>query len=548
MATTSIFVSSAQKELAEDRRAVKAFVEGDALLRRYFTVFLFEDLPAADRRADEVYLDEVDRCAIYVGLFGNDYGYEDEGGVSPTEREFDRATERGRPRLIFVKGADDKARHPKMEALVGKAGDQLIRRRFGSIPELTAALYASLVEFLDHASLLQTRPFDASVCAGSTLGDLSEEKLRWFLARAHRERQFALAENTPLQEALAHLNLLDGGTPTHAAVLLFGREPQRFLLTSEVKCMHFHGTEIRKPIPSYQIFKGTVFALVDQATDFVMSKIARSVGTRDHGPEAPVEYELPERAVAEAVVNAVAHRDYASNASVQVMLFSDQLEIWNPGELPPPLTMERLRMPHPSIPRNPLVADPLFLARYIEKAGTGTLDMIALFQEAGLPEPEFRQDGGMFVQTLWRDRLTAKVLDALALNSRQRSALAAIRTERRLTNARYQALTGAGRPTAKRDLEDLVSKGVLSATGAGRGSAYVVAIKWLINGSNGSPSPNHGNGSEMVQMGHGKAMAPAVKRARSAPNGTSPASQASKSKRPINGPKKRKKLKGAAKK
>lgn len=60
MTTASIFISSVQKELAEERRALKAFVEGDALLRRFFTVFLFEDLPAADARADAVYLDEVD--------------------------------------------------------------------------------------------------------------------------------------------------------------------------------------------------------------------------------------------------------------------------------------------------------------------------------------------------------------------------------------------------------------------------------------------------------------------------------------------------------
>jgi ATP-dependent DNA helicase RecG len=57
-------------------------------------------------------------------------------------------------------------------------------------------------------------------------------------------------------------------------------------------------------------------------------------------------------------------------------------------------------VPHACIPRNPLIADPLFLARYIEKADTGTLDMIARCCEAGLPEPEFRQDGGQFVQTL----------------------------------------------------------------------------------------------------------------------------------------------------
>jgi len=57
--TRSLFVSGAQKELQEERRAVKAFVEGDPLLRRYFKAFLFEDLPASDRRTDAVYLDEV---------------------------------------------------------------------------------------------------------------------------------------------------------------------------------------------------------------------------------------------------------------------------------------------------------------------------------------------------------------------------------------------------------------------------------------------------------------------------------------------------------
>jgi ATP-dependent DNA helicase RecG len=403
----SIFISSVQKELAQERHAVKAFVEGDPLLRRFFRVFLFEDLPASDARADAVYLDEVDRCALYVGLFGTDYGFEDAAGVSPTEREFDRATERGKPRLIFVKGGDDGARHPKMVALVRKASGQLIRRRFSELQGLTAALYASLVEHLEHTGQLRTRPFDAAECPGATLDDLSTEKLDRFLARAQSERSYPIPPGTPMEKALAHLNLLDAGRPSHAAILLFGRDPQRFLLTSEAKCLHFHGTEVRKPIPSYQIYKGTAFELVDQAVDFVMSKIARRVGTRALGPEAPVDYELPREAVAEAIVNAVAHRDYASNASVQVVLFADRLEVWNPGELPPSLTLDELRRPHASIPRNPLIAEPMFLARYAEKAGTGILDMIARCAEAGLPAPEFRQSGGQFVQTLGRPRVEA---------------------------------------------------------------------------------------------------------------------------------------------
>ncbi|WP_420633247.1 DUF4062 domain-containing protein [Candidatus Palauibacter sp.] len=68
-----------------------------------------------------MYLDEVERRDIYVGLFGEDYGTEDAAGISPTEREFDRATELGKHRLIFVKGAEPSDRHPKMRALIGKA-------------------------------------------------------------------------------------------------------------------------------------------------------------------------------------------------------------------------------------------------------------------------------------------------------------------------------------------------------------------------------------------------------------------------------------------
>ena len=128
-ARSILFISSVQKELAAERRALKQFVHGDPLLRRFFDVFLFEDLPASGRRADHVYLSEVDRCDVYVGLFGQDYGYEDATGVSPTEREFDRATARGKERLVFVKGASDATRHPKMMALIRKAGDQVIRRR-----------------------------------------------------------------------------------------------------------------------------------------------------------------------------------------------------------------------------------------------------------------------------------------------------------------------------------------------------------------------------------------------------------------------------------
>ena len=160
------------------------------------------------------------------------------------------------------------------------------------------------------------------------------------------------------------------------------------------------------------------------------------------------------------------------------MLFADRLEVWNPGELPPTLTLERLREPHASIPRNPLIAEPLYLAHYIEKAGTGTLDMIARCRDVGLPEPDFEQRAGQFVVTLWRDWLTDELISSLELNERQRIVISQVKTFKRITNTDYQNITGTTKKTATRDLDDLVSKGVLKKIGVtGRGTYYTLNKK-----------------------------------------------------------------------
>ena len=406
-----IFVSSVQSEFASERAALRDYLREDPLLRRFFDVFLFEDVPASDRRPDDLYLDEVERCDVYVGLFGLRYEHEDETGIAPTEREFDHATASGAHRLIFVKGPLDAARHPKMQALIGKAEIGLIRKRFSAPEELKTGLYAALVEYLEVRDLIRRGPFDAARCEDAVLDDLDGERMAGFVRTARNVRQFPLSDGTAPADLLAHLNLLKDGRPTNAAVLLFGKAPQRFLISSEVRCAHFHGTEVEKPIPSYQVYKGTVFQLVDQAVDFVLGKLDRAIGTRAESVRAARTYEIPPEVVTEAIVNAVAHRDYTDNGSVQVMLFADRLEVRNPGRLPPPLTFDMLRVAHRSIPGNPLLAEPLYLAEYIERMGTGTLDMIRRCAAAGLPEPEFAVTGG-FVATIRRLPPAARMAQA----------------------------------------------------------------------------------------------------------------------------------------
>jgi predicted HTH transcriptional regulator len=276
---------------------------------------------------------------------------------------------------------------------------------------------------------------------------------------------------------LQNFNLLRDGKPTNAAMLLFGKNPRRFFNNAQVHCFHFHGTEKQKPIASQQPYEGRLFEVIDQAVEFVLGKLDRSVGTRAMSAQAPVEFEIPRPVIAEAIVNAVAHRNYRHNGFVQVIVFADRVEVWNPGELPPGLTPELLRQPHGPIPRNPLIAEPLFRVKYVEKAGTGTTDMIADCLKAGLPEPDFRQCGPHFVTTLWRDWLTDLVMVNMGLNERQKEVVLYAKRNGRITNADYQKLAGITRKTAMRGLSGLVEQGAIVLVGSKRGAHYILAKK-----------------------------------------------------------------------
>jgi predicted HTH transcriptional regulator len=397
-----VFISSVQSEFAEERRILSHYMTYDALLGKFFEPFIFENVPAVNYSATSVYSNEVEHCDIYLGVFGKQYGFEDSEGVSPTEREFDLAGLYSKTRLVFLSNDVDTDRDLKERNLIQKAQQLVVRKRFASTLELKTAVYVSLIRYLEENEYIRTTPFDATLHTRAVIADLDSEKIAAFVGIASAKRGFPFSAESPSETILTHLNLMAQQRVTNAAILLFAKNPQQFFISSEIKCAHFHGTTITKPIPSYHVYKGDVFQLVNQAVDFVLSRIDVSVGTREESIQVPIQYELPPAAVTEAIVNAVAHRDYTSNGSIQVMLFKDRLEIWNPGSLPYGLTTAKLRKPHSSIPSNPLLAEPMYLAGFIERMGTGTGDIIRLCDEAGLKKaPEFLQEE-IFKTILWR--------------------------------------------------------------------------------------------------------------------------------------------------
>jgi ATP-dependent DNA helicase RecG len=189
-------------------------------------------------------------------------------------------------------------------------------------------------------------------------------------------------------------------------------------------------------------------------------------------------WEYPLRAVEEVLNNAFAHRDYFSNAEIQVSIYDDRIEVWNPGELPKPLTPKDLKRKHKSIPRNKFLADNLFLIKFIEQWDKGTNRIIAEMIQSNLPEPQFRNLSGGFEVILigpgksFEKKIEKEKLHELDLNKRQKKAIKYLKTNDIISTKIYMKLNKVSDKTAFLELKELLVRNILIREGRGRATIY----------------------------------------------------------------------------
>jgi ATP-dependent DNA helicase RecG len=299
-------------------------------------------------------------------------------------------------------------------------------------------------------------------------------------ARLAQKRLPHIDPNQP-QLLLENLGLLKEERLTNAGLLLFAIRPQEHFIQAQLRIGVF-----RRPteIVDTHEFHGTLWEQLDGA----MERFRRILQVRFEikvteltleGLARTDVWEYPLEALREAVINALIHRDYTETTDIQIRIYDDELSIWNPGGLPPQLTVEQLREPqHLSVLRNPFLAQAFYYAGYIERWGTGTARILALCREQGLPDPEFVADATQFRVRFLKDPYTPERLRHMGLNERQIKAVFYVKEYGSISNREYQQLTGISKRTASDELSDLVEKGVLSKVGGqrGRGTLYRAAI------------------------------------------------------------------------
>lgn len=266
--------------------------------------------------------------------------------------------------------------------------------------------------------------------------------------------------------------------PTVAGLLLFGRNPQQFLRSAEIICVRYAGATMGDEFVRQEL-DGVLVEQARQAEAFVVGNMRRGMRIRGLAREETAEYPLA--VVREAIVNAIAHRDYSIRGEgIRLLMFSDRLEIYSPGRLPGHVTLENIKDERYS--RNEAIVAVLTDLGYIERLGYGIDRMLAAMQEAGLPAPEFSETVAGFRVTLrsaGEDLVSPQPQEQrwhhAFLNERQEAALAFVRANGRITNSDLQALTPEVHPeTIRRDLADLVDKNLLIRIGSKRATYYIL--------------------------------------------------------------------------
>jgi ATP-dependent DNA helicase RecG len=185
--------------------------------------------------------------------------------------------------------------------------------------------------------------------------------------------------------------------------------------------------------------------------------------------------EYPVAAIREMLLNALVHKSY-TGAQIQIRIFDDKINIWNEGALPPELTIDSLSRQHPSIPRNPIIADVCYKGGFIDTWGRGTLKIINACKEAELPIPEIKEEFGGFSVTIFKDTFTEEQLKKMGLNERQIRAVMYVKEYKNISNQKFQELFEVSKATATRDLTELVVifKLLKKEGTTGAGTSYIL--------------------------------------------------------------------------
>ena len=316
--------------------------------------------------------------------------------------------------------------------------------------------------------------WDRLLVASAGRDDIDAQKVQWYLTRREAIRNVTKPQDMSLTELLVNIHGISAEeTPTHAGILFFSKQPQRFFQNAQLRVVRFKGTSVLHPVIDRLDCSGALWEMVTAAEEFIRKNIRLLSFRSETSFQRDDKFEYPLSALREAITNALIHRNYQEPADVRVFIFDQRVEIINPGTFPEGVS------PDAPVhnPVNPTLSQLMYDVGFIERYGAGIKMMCRLCEDWGNKKPcyEFHPLETKIIFDSPIQETTFVEIDDMPsqLNERQRNALFYVQSNGKIATKDYIDLNRVSRGTAYAELKDLTSKGLLTVIGKGRGIRYV---------------------------------------------------------------------------
>lgn len=246
------------------------------------------------------------------------------------------------------------------------------------------------------------RTFDLMPCSDASLDELALDLFTSGYRSQAVSPEIIAENNRPIDQQLAALRFfsLKQRVPTNAGILLFGKDPRRWLPGAYVQFLQVNGTSLADDIIDEQEISGDLLNLLRQLDIVTQAQVRqRPIPVDGSVLREQAARNYPATALREFLINAVMHRSYQSNGPIRYYWFLDRVEIQSPGGLYGEVTPENF--PDRNDYRNPVLAEAMKILGYVNRYGRGVIRAQAELRKNGNPEAEFRFDTG-FVQVTAR--------------------------------------------------------------------------------------------------------------------------------------------------
>lgn len=243
---------------------------------------------------------------------------------------------------------------------------------------------------------------DIRIVEGAKIQLFDEKRMAEYLSRVKSERR-NLADNVSDDEILELMGVTSDGTPTLAGLMTFSKYPQTYFPQLCITAVALPGTEMGETGTDGERFidnkriTGAIPDMLEEAVEFVRINSRTKTIIDDNGKRVD-KNEYPIKAVREAILNALVHRDYSiytENTPIRIEMYRDRMEVTNSGGLYGKISIDALGKVHPET-RNAALANMLELLNITENRYSGIPTMRREFLNAGLPAPNFSVIHGEF--------------------------------------------------------------------------------------------------------------------------------------------------------